>query len=61
LLTDAICFEIKEDKEVVKVTMKNEEKTKIPDTMLSDFSNIFGILLVMVVLSYFVYDFKKNC
>lgn len=62
LSKDAICFEIKESQETVKVNMRNEEITKIPDTMLnkSKVLNALGIISILAGIIYFINGQKSK-
>lgn len=62
LSTEKIFFEIKDDKEVVKVTMTNEKSiVEVPDTRMNDnhVTEILGMILIILGIGGILYV-KKN-
>lgn len=59
--SNKICFEIKENKEVINLTVENEPVIEVPNTLLNkDYTKSFSILGIFCVgVSLIIYD-KKN-
>lgn len=63
LNTEKMYFEIKDNGEIVKADMSNEQMIDVPDTDIADSNilNIIGIVAIVLGLGYIAYDkFKKK-
>lgn len=59
---DKICFEIENDKEIIKVEMSNDPIIKVPNTMLMEINTakILGIIIVSLGISFIIYEKRKE-
>ena len=55
---DKICFEMKNDNEIIKVEMSNDPILEVPDTMLMEFNTIkfLGILFIGLGVGFIIYE-----
>ena len=62
LNTEKMYFEIKENGEIIKATMKDEEIIEVPDTSKNSSFIVMsdGMALILVGLGAFIYAYKKN-
>lgn len=54
-------FEIRENNQIIKVTMKNEKIVEVPNTSINDSKilDIMGVIFILSGIGYIVYDKRK--
>lgn len=59
---NAMEFEIKENGEIIKADMTNEQIVEVPNTSISDSKvlNVVGLVLIVAGVGYIIYDKKKK-